>query len=133
MQVDMTTPALARQLDKCGKIESCVPNVPFPVEDPNSVWIVQTGKLDLFMISTHDGVLYGARHHVLRVEEGHAVFGVGTHLENATLVACAAPDTTLRRLSMEQFLDISQHDMDGSSPFQLMEEWVAQLTMALSA
>jgi len=129
----MTTPALALQFDKRGKIELCVPNVPFSVEDPNSVWIVQTGKLDLFMVATQNGAPYGARHHVLRVEEGKAVFGVGSHLENATLVACAAPGTTMRSLSMEQFLDINQHDIEGNSPFQLMDEWVAQLASSLSA
>src|SRR5438045_4181725 len=102
MQVDMTTSALAPQLENYGQIKPCVPNVPFSVEDPNSVWIVQSGKLDLFMVATQDGALYGARNHVLRVEEGQAVFGLGSHIEHATMVACAAPGATLRSLSMEQ-------------------------------
>lgn len=128
----MTTPALALQLQKYGKIESCVPNAPFPVEDPSRVWIVQSGKLDLFMVATQDGVLYGARNHVVRVEQGQAVFGVGSHFESATLVACAAPGTAVRSVSLEEFLEIDLKGIDGNSPFQLMEDWITLLTGALS-
>lgn len=129
----MSSPALAPQWEKCSKLEPYIPNTPFRVEDPNSVWIVQSGKLDLFIVATQEGAMYGARHHVLRVEEGQAVFGVGSHLENAMLVACAAPGTTLRSLSLQNFLRVDGDAIAGYSPFQMMEGWVSQLTTALSA
>ena len=42
--------SLALRLEKHGRVETPVSNVPFPVEDPNSVWIVRAGKLDLFTV-----------------------------------------------------------------------------------
>lgn len=77
--------------------------------------------------------MYGARHHVLRLEEGRAVFGVGSHLENAMLVACATPGTMVRSLSLQKFFRVDGDAIEGNSPFQMMEGWVGQLTMALSA
>jgi NHLM bacteriocin system ABC transporter ATP-binding protein len=126
----MAATSLVLQLEKLGKLETCTPNLPFSVEDANTVWIVQSGKLDLFVVTTKDGSLYGARHHVLRVEEGHAVFGVGAHLHEAALVACAAPGTNVLVLPLKQLLELSPNE--GDSPLRFIEDWVAGLSRALS-
>src|SRR5215469_55458 len=126
----MATTSLAWQLEKLGKIETCAPNVPFLVEDANTVWVVQSGKLDLFVVATRNGALYGARHHVLRVEEGSAVFGVGGHLKEAALAASAAPGTNVLVVPLEQFLKLSLGE--EGSPLRLIEDWVGGLTRALS-
>ena len=41
------------------------PNQPFSIQEPDSVWIVQSGKLDLFLLRENDGQPAGARHHFL--------------------------------------------------------------------
>jgi len=128
----MASTSLAFQLEKRGQVASCAPNVPFSVEDLKSVWIVRSGSLDLFIVATQHGELYGARHHVFRVAAGQAVFGVGTHLHDATLVACAGPGTDVLVLSLTEFLDIDDHAAAGESPLGLMEEWVLRLSQALS-
>lgn len=126
----MATPSPTLQLEKLGKVETCTPNLPFSVEDANTVWIVQSGKLDLFVVATKSGSLYGARHHVSRVEEGQAIFGVGNHLHEAALVASAAPGTNVLIISLSQLVDVSPND--GDLPVRLIENWVSRLTRALS-
>jgi len=126
----MAATSLVLQLEKLGKLEACAANVPFLVEDPKTVWIVRSGKLDLFVVATRNGELYGARHHVFRVEEGHAVFGVGAHLHDAALVACAVPGTNVFVVPLQQLLELSPNE--ESSPLRLIEDWVLGLSRALS-
>jgi NHLM bacteriocin system ABC transporter ATP-binding protein len=132
-QVDMAVTSLGLQLEKLGKLQTFTPNVPFSVEDANSVWIVRSGKLDLFVVATRNGSLYGARQHVLRVQEGHAVFGVGAHFVDAAFVASAAPGTDVLLFSLDQFFDLpgSGHE-EHDSPVWLIEDWICSLGQALS-
>jgi NHLM bacteriocin system ABC transporter ATP-binding protein len=123
---------LVMQLAKCGRVESPTPNVLFSVEDPNSVWIVSSGILDLFTVATRNGDLFGARHHVLRIEEGDAVFGVGSHLQDAALVASASPETQLLCLSLDHLLENGNGVRDEDSGARLLETWIMRLTTALS-
>ena len=128
----MATTPLVLQWERRGKVGRCAPNVPFSVEDAKSIWIVRSGSLDLFIVATKDGALHGARHHVLRVDEGHAVFGVGAHLHDAALVASAAPGTNVLTLSIEQFFETGPEGKEGDSPLRLLDDWVVRLTFALS-
>src|ERR1051326_7162417 len=99
------------KLEKYGSLEIPVPNAPFSVEDARTVWLVGSGKLDLFLINEKkNGELVGARHHVLRVDEGQAVFGVGSHLKTAVLTASAAPGTQLLRLSIDQLCHLDRSE-----------------------
>jgi NHLM bacteriocin system ABC transporter ATP-binding protein len=120
------------QLEKQGRIEARVSNSPFSVEDANSVWLVRTGELDLFIVEKKNDEPFGARHHVFRVEAGQAVFGVGSYLQDAMLVASAGPDTTLWCLSLEEFRSFVFQDADEARRFRILEDWLMLLTAALS-
>lgn len=96
---------------------------PFFVNDPSSVWLVEAGDLDLFLVRATDGEATGARHHVMRVGAGQAVFGPGraTHPQ-FTLLAVPNPGCELTRFEIGN-LDSG----GGSKALALLECWVESL------
>lgn len=103
---------------------------PFPIEDPGSVWWIQSGSLDVFVTNLIDGQPEGARFQVLHMESGQAVFGVGSHLENQVLMAVASPGSKILRLSLSEIRALAFAREDVASG--LLENWINQLTRAVS-
>jgi ATP-binding cassette subfamily C protein len=106
-------------------------NAPFSVEDPGSVWLVDSGRLDLFAIVGERAASWGPRFHVMRVEEGQAVFGVGFHLDDMTLVATASPGTSLVHLTQKHVQELARvkgHNL----VLQWLEKWTSGLTAAVT-
>jgi NHLM bacteriocin system ABC transporter ATP-binding protein len=109
------------------------PNHPFSIHAVDSVWIVQSGKLDLFLVETADGESWGARHHFLRVEQGQAVFGFDVNGRKSTsIVATATPGTQLLCTSQEALRKLtdplsSEKTFDSLS---LLEDWILNLSAA---
>jgi ATP-binding cassette subfamily C protein len=123
--------AFSNQLEQRSVIQSPAPNVPFSVEDPGTVWVVRSGWLDLFLVPLKGDRAEGARTHVLRVIAGQAVFGVGSHFDHQALIAAAAPETRLLRLSQRQVRDMLMAG-DEDFPLDLLEGWISALAAALS-
>jgi NHLM bacteriocin system ABC transporter ATP-binding protein len=112
------------------------PNHPFSIHAADSVWIVQSGKLDLFLVETANGEPWGARHHFLRVEQGQAVFGFDFNGRKSTsIVATATPGTQLLCTSQEALRKLTyppslEKTVDSLS---LLEEWILSLSAAAAA
>ena len=123
--------SLVLKIERHEATRSPVPNQPFSLADTESVWVVQSGKLDIFLTQMKDGEAFGARYHVLRVQEGQAVFGVGDHSSGMALMASSVPDTTLLHLSRQQVRDMILQG-DGQALLALLEDWIEQLAAALS-
>jgi NHLM bacteriocin system ABC transporter ATP-binding protein len=112
------------------------PNHPFSVEAPDSVWIVQSGKLDLFLVKTVDGEPAGARHHVLRIEQGRAVFGIDCRQHpSASVVATATPGTQLLCLSLNALRRATYPLIADSTAnsLSLLEGWIINLAAAAAS
>jgi NHLM bacteriocin system ABC transporter ATP-binding protein len=120
-------------LEKIGVVEAPASNSPFPVQDASTVWIVECGKLDLFLVSGENDRPSGARYPVMRVEEGEAVFGVGemaaTHEQ---LIASPFPDTKLRRISWPDFCKWASPAVNRSA-LQLLENWITHLSSVIAS
>jgi NHLM bacteriocin system ABC transporter ATP-binding protein len=75
-------------------------NNPLPLDDRDSVWLVTAGRLDVFALPPpRDGVA-GARFHLLRVETGQLLFGVGK--SDVALLAVGNPGSQVLRLARQQ-------------------------------
>ena len=104
--------------------EEILANRPFSVQDPESVWIVDSGKVDLFLVSGA-----GARFHVMRVEENQAIFGFDFDSDNQ-LIAVGNPGTKVHRephASLRR--EPSQTERDGAPG--LLEDWIYRLSSAI--
>jgi NHLM bacteriocin system ABC transporter ATP-binding protein len=126
----------ATKSDDGGRLLEPQPNHPFSIQAPESVWIVRSGKLDIFMVHSANGELAGARHHVLRVEQGHAVFGMcPVELSETAIVATATPGTQLLCFSQSglRALTCPPDPEISADALTLLEDWIFSLGAAASA
>lgn len=122
--------------DVGGRLLEPQPNHPFSIHAPDSVWIVRSGKLDLFMVHAASVELAGARHHVLRVEQGHAVFSMCPIEQSETaMVATATPGTQLLCFSQTRLRALAR-PLDpeiSADALTLLEDWISSLGAVASA
>ena len=56
--------------------EQTAANLPLPLDDPEAVWWVSSGSVDVFFIQLEPGMTTGRRRHLCRVEEGGSIFAI---------------------------------------------------------
>ena len=107
-------------------------NTAFSVEDPDKVWVVLAGTLDLFLVDIGEDGSIGPRSHILRVEEGGALFGFNPRRGAGTdLLANAGPDLTpscsvwTRHCSKRIAGSLESHPL-----LPLLEQWITSLSTA---
>jgi NHLM bacteriocin system ABC transporter ATP-binding protein len=67
---------------------------PFLLSGNDRLWIIETGKVDLFLVHVEAGEPSGPRYSLLRLEAGKALFDVPA-TQNFGLLACPAPGSRL--------------------------------------
>ena len=85
---------------RSGDTVPCAGNLPVQLDDPGSVWFIDQGAVDLFLVEFKDGVEQTAPQHLLRAESGRILPGVAPDVEDTTLslIAKGLPGTLLKRL-----------------------------------
>jgi NHLM bacteriocin system ABC transporter ATP-binding protein len=75
---------------------------PIALMDPDALWLVEAGMLDIFAVPTENGQPAGMRIHLLRVDVGEVVFGLRSPAETAGLVfiAVGGVETQVRKMSL---------------------------------
>lgn len=101
-------------------------NDPLLLKDPQTVWLVESGALALFTIST--GSLKGRRRYLFSVKAGEAVFP--SLSPNYQLLAVALESTELVQLSQSYFCDWITTAPEAA--LERLEGWVHRLGSAVS-
>jgi NHLM bacteriocin system ABC transporter ATP-binding protein len=117
------------RLEEQGEILALPPGVPFSLEQPQKMWILLEGKLDLFLVEMREGEQVGARHHFLRVEAGAPMLGFTRRPDAAFgVIASPAVGSKVLCLQLEQF----QQAAAGSpeSALSIIDKWVETLGAA---
>jgi NHLM bacteriocin system ABC transporter ATP-binding protein len=108
-------------------------NRPFSIHLPDSVWLVHSGNLDLFLVDAADGEPVGARHPLLRVGEGCAVFGMCNTSLGSIVVAVPTPGTQLSLLSQNHIRTSVGGSAPGSNGLALLDDWILRLATSATA
>ena len=126
--------SIAELAARSGVSVPCAGNRPVRFDDPESVWFIDRGTVDLFLIELKDGVEQAAPQHLLRRESGWLLPGVapdeqGDNDEGTTLslVAKGLPGTVLKRLPASMLSEVH--------PAELAEQadtWLTDITDTLS-
>ena len=112
-------------------VEVGASNTPFPIHEPDHVWVVESGSLNLFLVTGVCSQPTGARYPVMRIEAGEAIFGVGAKLAgDRQLMATASPQTKLLHLSRWRFGDLAVSSHGPTLP--LLEHWINRLAALLA-
>jgi len=105
----------------------------FSIHVPETVWIVESGRLDLFVIPVAKGEVGGARRHFVSIEAGHAVFGMNSITDHEFgILAALVPGTKLRCIRLDCFRAQEWLVSSGTdrAALLLLEEWICTLTKA---
>ena len=131
-----TTPehvSLAELAARAGTSVPCAGNLPVELDDPDSVWFIDQGAVNLFLVEFRDGVEQAAPQHLLRRESGWLLPGVAPDEQGndedttLSLIAKGLPGTVLKRLPAAE--------LSGVHPAELAEQidtWLTAITDTLS-
>ncbi len=102
-------------------------NEPLLLDDPQAVWILQSGSMSLFAITVENANLEGRRRHLFNIQSGEAMFSTAPEprKKQCQLLAVSLEETELLRLSRNSFelLLASQR----SYRMNLVECWINHL------
>ena len=125
--------SIAELAARAGASVPCAGNLPVELDDPQSVWFIDRGAVNLFLVESRDGVEQAAPQHLLRRESGRLLPGVAPDErdkdENTTLglIAKGLPGTLLKRLPASMLSEVH--------PAELAEQtdtWLTAITDTLS-
>ncbi|MYD97833.1 MAG: ATP-binding cassette domain-containing protein [Gammaproteobacteria bacterium] len=124
-----TLPTLASLARASGEVVACAGNLPVDLGDPDSVWFIDQGAVDLFVVERRDGVEETAPQHLLRAASGRLLPGISPLVGETTLglVAKGLPDTVLLRIPVDR--------LTGIEPAELAEHvdtWLMDLSAMLA-
>lgn len=88
---------------------------PFFLDDPETVWCVLSGQIDVYVTAREGALQTGGRDHLFTMEAGEALFGVEPGLFGASmgLLAGGIPGTRVLRISRSLLLE--QTDGEGTA------------------
>ena len=114
---------------RSGDSVPCAGNLPVQLDDPDSVWFIDKGAVDLFLIESRDGVEQTAPQHLLRAESGRILPGVAPDEEDTTLslIAKGLPGTLLKRLPAAALSDVNPAELAAQA-----DTWLAGVADTLS-
>ncbi len=115
-------PSIAELAARDGDSVPCAGNLPVALDDPDAVWFVEKGAVDLFLLESRDGVEQAAPQHLSRATAGRLLPGVAPDERDTTLriVAKGLPGALLDRLPAAT--------LAGSDSAELAEQTDAWLT-----
>ena len=62
--------SIAELAARSGESVPCAGNLPVKLDDPDTVWFIDQGAVNLFLVEFRDGVEQAAPQHLLRRESG---------------------------------------------------------------
>lgn len=118
-----------------GTMQGAGGNQPLCLSDPESVWRVQNGRVDVFVVQTKQGESAGARTFLFRVEAGNLLFGLSSLDAGGTyeLFAAGVPETKVVRLNRKRLVEQCQTNDAGTREFiSFLERWVDLLSTGIA-
>ena len=104
-------------------------NRPLVLDDATSVWLVQTGRIEVFATPAGDGAAAASRSYLGRVEPGQALFGCpGDGTDALCLLAVGLPGTKVFKLPIARLQEMAAAPETADQVCALVNRWIEQLT-----
>jgi NHLM bacteriocin system ABC transporter peptidase/ATP-binding protein/NHLM bacteriocin system ABC transporter ATP-binding protein len=114
--------------------EHTAANLPLPLDDPEAVWWVESGAVDVFtQLELDDAPLQ--RRHLCRVPEGGSIFSLSTvqGREGGRLVAVGVGPAQLLKFARGELIRLSFERGLSEQVVVLLDDWVSRVCRALAA
>lgn len=121
--------SLASLAVQSGAAVPCAGNLPIDMGDPQAIWFIEKGAVDLFLVERRDGVDQASPQHLFRAHSERFLPGMVPQGEGTTfgLIAKGLPDTVLWRLSVESLSVVSSAELARH-----IDAWVMDISTELS-
>ena len=125
--------SIAELAARSGVSVPCTGNRPVELDDPDTVWFIERGAVNLFLVEFKDGVEQAAPQHLLRRGSGWLLLGFapdeqdGDEGTTLSLVAKGLPGTVLRRLPASTL-----SEADPAEVAEQVDTWLTAITDTLS-
>ena len=115
------------------KPEETAANRPLPLDDPESVWWITGGQVDVFYTLPGLDDQPGRRKHLCRVEEGGAIFAIsGVRSQSGGgLMAVGVGTATLLRFARGDLIRLSFEEGLAEQVALLIDDWILRVSRAL--
>ncbi|ARV62940.1 NHLP bacteriocin export ABC transporter permease/ATPase subunit [Nostocales cyanobacterium HT-58-2] len=107
-------------------------NEPLLLDDPQTVWVVQSGSMSLFAITVNNGNPEGKRRYLFSIKSAEAMFSTAPEFQSEQLqiLAVSLEETELLRMSRKDF-EYMLANKQGYA-VDLVERWIHQLGLAVA-
>ena len=125
--------SLAELAARSGASVPCAGNLPLKLDDPDSVWFIDRGAVNLFLVEFKDGVERAAPQHLMRRQAGRLLPGVAPGQPDKdddttlSLIAKGSPGTLLKRLPASLLSEIHPAELA-----EQIDTWLTAMTDTLS-
>ncbi|HEX5848030.1 MAG TPA: NHLP bacteriocin export ABC transporter permease/ATPase subunit [Rubrobacter sp.] len=125
---------LLRLGDQKGRRIEAGGNAPISLDDPDSVFVVSSGKVDVFSTQADVGQIMGPRRHLCRVTAGQVLFGIdlGHAPEEFGILAVGVADTVLIGLRRSELAESTKGTVHAGLVGALLEGWLEKLSSAVA-
>ncbi|MEH1945840.1 MAG: NHLP bacteriocin export ABC transporter permease/ATPase subunit [Nostoc sp.] len=118
--------------DLQGQLYSLKGNEPILLDDPQTIWMVQSGSVALFAVTIKNDITEGTRRYLFTSNPEEALFGTVSDCihQHRQLLAVPMGETELLKVDREYFEELV---VDGDTRIvALVEGWVEQINTTLS-
>jgi len=130
----MSVPSLADLYAREGHPQDAAGNQSFWVDGPDRTWLLQRGKVDVFVVPLVAGETSGSRMHLFRASPGQVIFGITHDAPAASLgfLAVGGNETRLYRLPRARLRELSSDAAWATRVAQEIDRWIQTLYGGLS-
>ncbi|BCL33960.1 NHLP bacteriocin export ABC transporter permease/ATPase subunit [Nostoc sp. MS1] len=119
-----------RMKDLQGQLYGFKGNEPILLNDPQMIWIVQSGSVALFAVTVKNDVIEGTRRYLCSSEPGNALFGTLDSGQHYRILAVPMGEVELLKVDREYFAELVADE--DARIVALVQGWLRQLETALS-
>ncbi len=117
-----------------GPLKDIDGNAPLILSDPERIWMIGSGAVDVFASHVTAGQPDGSRVHLFRAANPQVLFGIKPNRQRTdmALLAIGLPGTRLVTLSRERLIKLTEVLGFSGEALAWVDNWVAQLSATIS-
>src|SRR5262245_46360796 len=111
-----------------GRIVKLSGNNPIFLNDSESVWFVYIGKTDVFASRIESGVPVGARTHLFRATDRHALFGMNLIDRTIGWLVCGSEGRELTKVGRAALEQLGQDTQFSGLVAAVLDNWLSMMS-----
>jgi NHLM bacteriocin system ABC transporter ATP-binding protein len=122
------------RLEDEGQLIEASGNTPIILDDPMSMYLLESGKVEIFTVALKDGEPHGARSHFLTVEPDQCFFGMdlARYGMGSAFLAVGKTGTKLRKIPIGRVAQLANEFGLSARIASLLDIWVTGMSHSLT-